>query len=124
VAVKQTQVFLQYVFSLPKDTLALYTATPANPGDGDDEGRDTMISDKDAIAQAQALYREACERFKKRPVETSGEIAFVSGARVAVLFDANGKLAAAYRVTGDRVVNLDGHELAKLRAKLMHRKVR
>jgi hypothetical protein len=83
-----------------------------------------MISDMDAIAAAQGLYRAACERFKKRPVETSGEIAFVSGTRIAVLFNANGKLAAAYRVTGDGVVDLDGQELSRLRAKIVNRKAR
>jgi hypothetical protein len=83
-----------------------------------------MISDKDAIAQAQALYRETCKRLRKLPRETVGEIAFVSGARVAVLFDANGKLAGAYRVSGDAVADLDGHELTKLRSKLVNRKVR
>jgi hypothetical protein len=83
-----------------------------------------MISDRDAIAAAQGLYRRACERFQKRPRETVGEIAFVSGAKVAVLFDAAGKLAAAYRVSEDRVVDLDGPELGKLREKLTHRKAR
>jgi hypothetical protein len=83
-----------------------------------------MISDKDAIAQAQALYRAACERFKKRPRETVGEVMFAEGLKVAVLFDANGKLAAAYQVTGESVVDLDGHELVKLRSRLTHRKAR
>ena len=59
-----------------------------------------------------------------KPRETVGEIANVSGARVAVLFDSNGKMAGAYRVSDDRVVDLDGHELVKLRAKLTNRKVR
>ena len=68
-----------------------------------------MINDKDAIAMAQALYRAACERFKKRPRETVGEISFAEGLKVAVLFDANGKLAAAYRVIAESVVDLDGH---------------
>jgi hypothetical protein len=83
-----------------------------------------MISDKDAIVQAQELYRAACGRFKKRPVETSGEVMFAEGLKVAVLFDANGKLAGTYRVTSDRVVDLDGAGLVKLRAKLMNRKAR
>jgi hypothetical protein len=83
-----------------------------------------MISDRDAIAPAQALHRQAYQRFKKRPAETSGEIAFVRGARVAVLFDAHGKLAAVYRVSEDRVIDLDGAELTKLRSKLTHRKAR
>ena len=83
-----------------------------------------MINDRDAIAQAQGLYREACERFKKRPRETVGEVMFAEGLKVAVLFDANAKLAAAYQVTGERVVDLDGPELVKLRAKLTNRKVR
>jgi hypothetical protein len=56
------------------------------------------MNDRDAIAQAQGLYRATCERLKKRPRETVGEIANVSGARVAVLFDSAGKLAGAYRV--------------------------
>ena len=83
-----------------------------------------MISDREAIAQAQALYRAACERLKKRPVETVGEVMFAEGLKVAVLFDASGKLAAVYRVTDDRVTDLDGHELVRLRAKLTHRKAR
>ena len=83
-----------------------------------------MISDKDAIAQAQELYRAACERLKKRPRETVGEVMFAEGLKIAVLFDSNGKLAGAYRVSDDRVVDLDGAELVKLRPKLMHRKVR
>jgi hypothetical protein len=83
-----------------------------------------MISDKDAIAQAQALYRRFCDRLRKRPVETVGEVMFAEGLKVAVLFDASGKMAAVYRVTDDAVSDLDGHELVKLRAKLMHRKAR
>ena len=83
-----------------------------------------MINDRDAIAQAQALYRAACERFKKRPRETVGEVMFAEKLKVAVLFDASGKLAAAYQVTGESVVDLDGHELVKLRGKLANRKVR
>jgi hypothetical protein len=83
-----------------------------------------MISDKDAIAQAQALYRAACERLKKRPRETVGEVMFAEGLKVAVLFDASGKLAGAYRVSGDAVADLDGHELVRLRTKLTNRKVR
>jgi hypothetical protein len=61
---------------------------------------------------------------QKATAETVGEIASVSGAKVAVLFDANGRLARAYRVTGDSVVDLDGPELTKLRVKLANRKVR
>ena len=38
---------------------------------------------------------------KKKPRETVGEIAFAEGLKIAVLFDANGKLAAAYRVSDD-----------------------
>jgi hypothetical protein len=72
-----------------------------------------MISDKDAVALAQALHREACLRMKVKPRETVGEIAFVSGAKVAVLFDSNGKMAGAYRVSGESVVDLDGPELTK-----------
>ena len=83
-----------------------------------------MISDATAIAAAQALYAAACERFRKRPAETVGEVMFVSGAKVVVLFDAHGRLAGAYRVTDDRVVDLDGHELVRLRSRLMSRKVR
>ena len=49
---------------------------------------------------------------------------FAKGLKVAVLFDANGTLAAVYRVSGDRVVDLDGPELGKLREKLTHRKAR
>ena len=83
-----------------------------------------MISDMDAITAAQGLYRAACARFKKRPRETVGEIASVNGARVVVLFDAHGKLAGAYQVAGERVVDLDGAELVRLRARLSSRKVR
>jgi hypothetical protein len=83
-----------------------------------------MISDRDAIALAQGLYREACERFKKQPRETVGEVMFAEGLKIAVLFDANGKLAGAYQVTGERVVDLDGPELVRLRSRLTSRKVR
>jgi hypothetical protein len=82
------------------------------------------MNDRDAIGQAQGLYRATCERLKKRPRETVGEIANVSGARVAVLFDSAGKLAGAYRVAGESVADLDGPELTKLRGKLANRKVR
>ena len=83
-----------------------------------------MISDKDAIAQAQGLYRAICKRLRKRPRETVGEVMFAEGLKVAVLFDANGKLAAVYRVSDDAVFDLDGAELVKLRAKLTNRKAR
>ena len=83
-----------------------------------------MISDKDAIAQAQGLYRALCLRLKKEPRETVGEVMFAEGLKLAVLFDADGKLAAFYRVGDDGVADLDGAELVKLRAKLTHRKVR
>jgi hypothetical protein len=46
------------------------------------------------------------------------------GLKIAALFDANGKLAGAYRVGDNTVSDLDGAELVKIRAKLMHRKVR
>ena len=82
------------------------------------------MNDRDAKVQAQTLHREACLRMKVKPRETVGEIAFAEGLKIAVLFDANGKLAAAYRVSGESVADLDGHELVKLRAKLMNRKVR
>jgi hypothetical protein len=83
-----------------------------------------MISDRDAIAQAQALYREACKRLRKLPRETVGEIAFAEGLKVVVLFDSNAKLAGAYRVSDDAVSDLNGAELVKLRTKLTNRKVR
>ena len=83
-----------------------------------------MIKDEDAIAQAQGLYAALCERLRKRPHDTVGEIAFAEGAKFAVLFDGNGKLAAVYRVIDDDVVDLDGADLARVRAKLTHRKVR
>ena len=83
-----------------------------------------MISDRDAVVAAQMLYREICGRLKKRPAETVGEIAFVEGLKVAVLFDSNGKMAAVYQVTDDRVVDLDGADLARVRPRLLHRKVR
>ena len=83
-----------------------------------------MIEDKAAIAAAQALYRQACERFRKRPAETVGEVMFAEGLKVAVLFDAHGKMAAVYQVTGDRITDLDGADLARVRPKLLHRKVR
>jgi hypothetical protein len=85
---------------------------------------ETMINDKDATAQAQALHRAACERMRVKPRETVGEVMFAEGLKIAVLFDSSGKLAAVYRISGDRVVDLDGHELVKLRSKLMHRKAR
>jgi hypothetical protein len=83
-----------------------------------------MISDREAIAQAQELYRRACDRFKKLPRDTVGEVMFSDGLRLAALFDGNGKLVAVYRVGDDRVIDLDGAELVKLRAKLSNRKVR
>ena len=83
-----------------------------------------MITDRDAIAAAQALYRAACERFRKRSAETVGEVMFAEGLKLAVLFDAQGKLAGAYRVTDSNVIDLDGAELVKLRSKLTNRKVR
>jgi hypothetical protein len=83
-----------------------------------------MISDREAIAQAQGLYRAICERLRKRPHDTVGEVMFAEGLKLAVLFDAHGKMAGVYRVGEDRVADLDGAELVKLRAKLTHRKVR
>ena len=83
-----------------------------------------MIGDKDAIAQAQGLYREACKRLRKLPRETVGEIAFAEGKRFVTLFDANGRLAAAFRVIDNAVVDLSGAELTKLRSRLTARKVR
>ena len=83
-----------------------------------------MISDRDAIAAAQELYRAMCERLRKRPVETVGEVMFAEKLKIAVLFDSHGKMAGAYRVNEDRVVDLDGAELVKLRTKLTNRKVR
>ena len=83
-----------------------------------------MIKDEDAIAQAQELYRGLCERLRKRPHDTVGEVMRAEGRKLAVLFDAHGKMAGAYRVGEDRVIDLDGAELVKLRAKLTNRKVR
>ena len=83
-----------------------------------------MISDKDAVAAAQELHRATCERMKVKPRETVGEIAFTEGLKIAVLFDSNGKMAGAYRVSDERVIDLDGADLARVRPKLMHRKVR
>ena len=83
-----------------------------------------MIKDEDAIAQAQRLYAALCERLRKRPHGTVGEVMFAEGMKLAVLFDSSGKLAGAYRVGDDRVIDLEGHELVKLRPKLTHRKVR
>jgi hypothetical protein len=82
------------------------------------------MNDKDAIAQAQALYRAACKRFGKLPRETVGEVMFAEGLKIAVLFDGNGKMAGAYRVSAESVADLDGHELVRLRTKLVNRKVR
>lgn len=83
-----------------------------------------MINDKDAIAAAQALHREVCLRMKAKPRETVGEMMVAEGLRIAVLFDSDGRLAGAFRVSDDGVVDLDGPELTKLRAKLTNRKVR
>jgi hypothetical protein len=83
-----------------------------------------MIKDKDAIAQAQALYRAACKRLRKLPRETVGEVMFAEGLKLAVLFDSNGKMAGAYRIGDSAVSDLDGVDLAKVRPKLMHRKAR
>lgn len=61
---------------------------------------------------------------RKRPFETIGEIANLNGFKVAVLCDDNARLAGAYRVTGDGVVDFDGPTLVQVRARLQHRKVR
>jgi hypothetical protein len=74
--------------------------------------------------KAQALYRAACERFKKRPVETSGEIVFLDGAKLIALFDAKGRMAGGYEARDDAVADLDGPKLVRLRAAVMRRKVR
>ena len=83
-----------------------------------------MISDKDAIAAAQELHRATCERMKVKPRETVGEIAFAEGAEDRGVVRRHGKLAGAYRVNDDRVIDLDGAELVKLRSRLTNRKVR
>jgi hypothetical protein len=88
------------------------------------KGRDEMIKDKEAIAQAQALYRAACKRLRKLPRETVGEVMLAEGLKIAALFDSNGKLAAAYRIGDNSVSDLDGADLARVRPKLMHRKAR
>jgi hypothetical protein len=83
-----------------------------------------MITDKDAITQAQAFYREACKRVRKLPRDVIGEVAHAEGRKFVTLFDDDGKLTAIYRVAGDGVVDLDGAELARVRTKLTNRKVR
>ena len=83
-----------------------------------------MISDKDAIAKAQALYREACKRLRKLPRETVGEIVFLDGAMLIALFDANGRMAGGYEAREGAVAELDGPKQIKLRAAVMRRKVR
>jgi hypothetical protein len=83
-----------------------------------------VITDAHALALADELYRATCVRMKKRPYETIGEIANLNGRKVAVLYDDNARLAGAYRVTADSVVDFDGPTLASVRARLQHRKVR
>ena len=83
-----------------------------------------MITDAHALALADELYRATCVRMKKQPYETIGEIANLSGLKVAVLYDDNARLAGAYRVTDSGVVEFDGAALVQVRAKLQHRKVR
>jgi hypothetical protein len=83
-----------------------------------------MISDRDAIAMAQERYAADCQRFKKRPVETVGEVAFAEGMKLAALFDSSGKLVAIYRIGDNVVSDLDGADLVRVRPKIVHRKVR
>ena len=85
---------------------------------------ENVITDAHAIVLAEDLYRATCVRLKKRPFETVGEIAFVGGLKVVVLYDDNGGLSGAYQVDGEAVVDLDGPTLMQLRARLQHRKVR
>jgi hypothetical protein len=82
------------------------------------------MNDKDAIAQAQALYRAACKRFGKLPRETVGEIVFLDGAKLIALFDAKGRMAGGYEARDGAVTDLDGPKLVRLRAAVMRRKVR
>lgn len=83
-----------------------------------------MLSDAHALALADELYRATCMRIGKQPYETIGEIANLSGFKVAVLYDDNARLAGAYRVTNSGVVEFDGATLVQVRARLQHRKVR
>jgi hypothetical protein len=85
---------------------------------------ETMINDKDAIAQAQELYRAACERMKVKPRETVGEMVFLNGAKLIALFDANGRMAGGYEARDGGVADLDGPKLIRLRAAVMRRDVR
>jgi cytosine/adenosine deaminase-related metal-dependent hydrolase len=85
---------------------------------------ETMINDRDAIGQAQALHREACGRLKAKPRETSGEIVFLNGAKLIALFGANGRMAGGYEARDGAVADLDGPKLIRLRAAVMRRKVR
>jgi hypothetical protein len=82
------------------------------------------MNDKDAIAQAQERYAGFCLLLGKKAHETSGEIAFLDGRKLVALIDARGKLAAGFRVSGEKLVNLDRPELIKLRTRLSGRKVR
>jgi hypothetical protein len=83
-----------------------------------------MISDATAIEAAQELYAAACERLKKRPRETVGEIVFLDGAKLIALFDSHGRMAGGYEAREGAAAELDGPRLIKLRAAVMRRKVR
>lgn len=83
-----------------------------------------VITDAHALALADELYRAMCVRMKKRPYETMGEIANLNGLKVAVLYDDNARLAGAYQVTADSVVDFDGPTMVQVRARLQNRKVR
>jgi hypothetical protein len=81
------------------------------------------MNDKDAIAQAQERCAGFCLLLGKKAHETSGEIAFLDGRKLVALIDARG-LAAGFRVSGEKLVNLDRPESIKLRTRLSGRKVR
>ena len=83
-----------------------------------------MLTDAHALALADELYRATCIRMKKRPFEMIGEIANLSGLKVIALYNDDGKLSAAYRVTDTDVVEFDGPMLIRVRAKLTYRNVR
>ena len=115
---------LACVHTLPAYVVCPHLRAQERASDSGTAKDETMISDQDAITQAQARYAADCERLRVKPRELIGEVANAEGKRFVTLFDAGGRLAAIYRVINDHVVDLDGAELARVRPRLQHRKVR
>ena len=79
------------------------------------------MSDQEAIGWAQARYARDCDRFHKRVFATTGEVV-IMGNLTAVALLRNGRLTAAYRLTGGAVDDLTGTDLGRLRELLARRK--